>query len=102
MSHATKITPQKSLPTSLMKRNRIHRLVVALITTFSLLAIGICARATPYACDITNSGGVVSFRLNENADSVKIISSGGAVTNDLGVGIKGLTVTNLGIAAGPI
>ena len=29
-------------------------------------------------------------------------SSGGAVTNDLGVGVKGLTVTNLGIAGGVI
>ncbi len=60
------------------------------------------SQAVPYACDVTNNAGVVSFRLNENADSVKIISSGGAVTNDLGAGVKGLTVTNLGIAGGVI
>jgi len=58
------------------------------------------AHATPYASDITNNAGVVSFRLNENADNVKVIR--GTVTNDLGLGIKGLTVTNLGIASGVI
>ncbi len=60
------------------------------------------APAAPYACDVTNDAGTVSFRLNENADNVKIISGGGAVTNDLGPGIKGLTVTNLAIGNGVI
>ena len=53
--------------------------------------------ATPYATCLTNSAGVISFRLNEHAESVKIISSGGTVTNDLGPVGKGLTVTNVGV-----
>ncbi len=60
------------------------------------------SHAVPYACDITNNAGTVSFRLNENADNVKVISSGGAVTNDLGAGAKGLTTVNLGIGSGDI
>ena len=67
-----------------------------------LLASSIQTQATPYASDVTNSAGAVSFRLNENADNVRIISSSGAITNDLGPGAKGLTVTNLGVAAGTI
>jgi hypothetical protein len=55
------------------------------------------AYATPYASSITNSGSSISFRLNESADSVKIISNGGATTNDLGARPFGLTVTNLAI-----
>ena len=51
--------------------------------------------AAPYACDLTNNSGVISFRLNENADNVKVIVGG--VTNDLGAGVKGVTTTNLGI-----
>lgn len=55
------------------------------------------AYATPYASSITNTGSSISFRLNESADSVKIISNGGATTNDLGARPFGLTVTNLAI-----
>jgi hypothetical protein len=55
------------------------------------------AYATPYASSITNTGSTISFRLNESADSVKIISNGGATTNDLGARPFGLTVTNLTI-----
>jgi hypothetical protein len=58
------------------------------------------SHAAAYASDLTNNAGVVSFRLNENAQGVSIISSGGTVTNDLGARSKGLTVTNLGIAPG--
>jgi hypothetical protein len=85
-----------------MKSNKIQKAVIPSIAAIALLALAQPASATPYACDITNAAGVVSFRLNENADDVKIISNGGAVTNDLGPGVKGLTVTNLGIAAGVI
>lgn len=67
-----------------------------------LLAAVPSLHAVPYASSITNSGGIVSFRLNENTDNVKVISSSGTVTNDLGPGVKGLTITNLGIAAGNI
>lgn len=51
--------------------------------------------ATPYATDLTNNAGVVSFRLNEAADNVKVIGNGGTLTNDLGAVGRGLTVTNL-------
>src|SRR5258706_9068891 len=87
---------------SSMNTNHRQGTIVSLITATGLLALASSTRATPYACDITNSAGTVSFRLNEAADNVKVISSGGAVTNDLGPGVKGLTVTNLGIAGGTI
>ncbi len=70
----------------------------ALLVAAALLGIATASFAAPYACDLTNNSGVISFRLNENADNVKIISNGGATTNDLGAGVKGLTVTNLGIS----
>src|SRR2546423_12883852 len=86
-----------------MNTNRTTtKLTVCVGIALSLLAKTTSTYATPYACDITNSAGTVSFRLNENADDVKIISNGGTVTNDLGPGIKGLTVTNLGVAGGVI
>ena len=85
-----------------MKSNKIQQSIIPSLAAIVLLALSQPASATPYACDITNAAGVVSFRLNEDADNVKIISSGGAVTNDLGARVKGLTVTNLGIAAGVI
>src|SRR5882672_8747545 len=92
----------KRKPQALMNTNHIKRNIVSLITGLGLLALAGTTWATPYACDITNAAGTVSFRLNENADNVKVISSAGAVTNDLGPGVKGLTVTNLGIAGGNI
>ncbi len=47
-------------------------------------------QATPYASGLTNTGTQVIFRLNEPADSVKVISNGGATTNDLGALAAGL------------
>src|SRR5437899_3013658 len=67
------------------------------------------ALATPYATSLTNDGaGTISFRLNQTTttnDSIWVISSGGAVTNDLQIPgtvtfDRGLIVTNLGIAPG--
>jgi hypothetical protein len=49
-----------------------------------LSSISLQLHARPYASGLTNSGAAISFRLNESADSVKIISAGGTVTNDLG------------------
>ena len=91
-----------NIPTAPMKSNSMQRILVPSITIAGVLALASSGRATPYACDITNSAGVVSFRLNEAADNVKVISSGGAVTNDLGPGVKGVTVANLGVAAGTV
>ncbi len=62
-----------------------------------LLVSSLAVQATPYATCLTNSGTSISFRLNESADNVKIISSSGAVTNELGPVAKGLTITNLAI-----
>jgi hypothetical protein len=56
------------------------------------------ARAVSYASSLTNDAGVVSFRLNEPADNVKVVSGGGAVTNDLGALGAGVHTFNLGIA----
>jgi len=85
-----------------MNSNTVQRTILSTIAAISLLASASSALATPYACDVTNNAGTVSFRLNENADNVKIISSNGAITNDLGAGFKGLTVTNLPIGSGLI
>lgn len=74
---------------------QIPGLALALGITF----VAATATATPYATCLTNNGGVISFRLNEAADNVKIIHNGGATTNDLGALPKGLTTTaNLGVA----
>ena len=51
------------------------------------------ANATPYASCLTNNSGVISFRLNEAAESVQVIQ--GATTVTLGPKAAGLTVTNL-------
>jgi hypothetical protein len=85
-----------------MNTKDTQRIIASLTIALGFFALASSTRATPYACDITNSAGVVSFRLNENADNVKVISSGGTVTNDLGAGIKGLTVANLGVAGGVV
>src|SRR5262245_23810095 len=85
-----------------MNNNSLQRTIVPLIAATGLLTPIQRSQATPYATDVTNSSGVVSFRLNENADNVRIISNSGTVTNNLGPGIKGLTITNLAIAAGAI
>ena len=49
-----------------------------------LSCISLQIQARPYATSLTNDSGAISFRLNESADSVKVISAGGTVTNDLG------------------
>jgi hypothetical protein len=56
------------------------------------------ALAVPYATCLTNSGGIISFRLNESADSVKILSDGGATTTDLGALPAGLQTITLSVS----
>jgi hypothetical protein len=51
--------------------------------------------ATPYATALTNSGSNISFRLNESADSVKVLSGNGALIRDLGALPAGVFATNL-------
>lgn len=79
----------------MMKRFLPAGLAVAL--GFSFLAPTALAR--PYATSLTNDAGIVSFRLNEDADNVKVIWNNGANSSDLGALPKGLTVTgNLGVS----
>ncbi len=73
-------------------RPTLRGLVLALAAT--VLATGV-ATAHPYATCLTNNAGVVSFRLNEAADSVKILWNSGASSYTIGALTNGLTVTNL-------
>lgn len=56
------------------------------------------SQATPYASSLTNAGGIISFRLNESADNIYIISAGGATTNQLGPMAAGLQSVVLSIS----
>lgn len=77
---------------------QIVRLLRSAALALALCGISSVALASPYASGLTNNAGTISFRLNEPADNVKVISSGGATTNDLGALPKGITTTNLGIS----
>lgn len=68
------------------------------IAVLLLSCISLQIQARPYATGLTNESGAISFRLNESAESVKVISVGGTITNDLGALAAGfhtfpLTVT---------
>lgn len=63
----------------------------------ALLISGAHVQAVPYASSLTNDSGVISFRLNAPADSVRVLYNDGANSVDLGALPRGLTVTNLGI-----
>ena len=65
------------------------------------LAFGVSASialARPYATSLTNSGGIISFRLNADADNVKLLQTGGAATNDLGPFPTRLNRVSLGLS----
>src|SRR5687767_2830537 len=53
---------------------------------------------TPYASGLTNNAGTITFRLNESAHDVKVISAGGATTNELGPLAGGMHSFPLGIS----
>jgi hypothetical protein len=76
-----------------MKRLTIPGLALALGITFTAANVS----ATPFASCLTNTGASITFRLNESADSVKIIHSGDTVTNDLGALPAGLTAVPLAV-----
>ena len=78
-------------------RNPSHSFLIAPLL-LGLLWLSPSASGTPYATSLTNDAGLISFRLNESADNVKIMSSSGAVTNDLGALAAGLHSFNLGIS----
>jgi len=68
-----------------------------------LLAVAAClspcgTQAVPYATCLTNSGGIISFRLNESADVVKILSNAGATVDDLGALPAGLHTITLSVS----
>jgi hypothetical protein len=69
------------LNTTLMRIMRFFSAVL-LLSGISLQTFQIQAR--PYATGLTNESTSISFRLNESADGVKVISAGGTITNDLG------------------
>jgi hypothetical protein len=84
---------------ALMKRsnpsyNR-HGAALALGIAATALAVQV-ANAHPYATSLTNNTGVVSFRLNEPAQSVEVLWNNGASKTNLGALPRGLTVTNVG------
>ena len=62
-----------------------------------LSCVSLQLHARPYATSLTNESGNISFRLNESADSVKVISAGGTATNDLGALAAGLHTFPLSI-----
>ena len=70
----------------------VFSLLAALVLLWPLATL-----AVPYASGLSNRNGSVSFRLNEAADNVEVVSGGGAVTNDLGALPAGLNSFALGI-----
>ena len=59
------------------------RLVFVPSLLLSVLLLPRLAQGTPYATEITSTGFSISFRLNEAADNVKVITDNGTVTHDL-------------------
>jgi hypothetical protein len=80
-----------------MKKLQLGGLIArGLAAGAAIMSFGTVIEAAPYATSLTNSSGTISFRLNEAADDVKIISSSGTV--DLGACAAGLITTNLTIS----
>ncbi len=86
-----------------MKKNHHNRTTTrGLILALALAGLSTrVATAHPYATCLTNNAGTVSFRLNEAADTVRIIWNGGANSFTLGAVAPGLTVTNVGAVTSP-
>jgi hypothetical protein len=68
----------------------LMRIMRYFIIVLLLSCISLQIQARPYATGLTNESGAISFRLNESADGVLVVSGGGAVTNDLGALDAGL------------
>ncbi|MBP7827145.1 MAG: PEP-CTERM sorting domain-containing protein [Verrucomicrobia bacterium] len=58
--------------------------LISLLTALVLLALSPAAKAVPYASGFSQSGTIVSFILNQDADVVEAILDGGAQTLSLG------------------
>jgi hypothetical protein len=72
------------------------QLLSAALVVIAVSGLAPSGWARPYASSLTNNAGSISFRLNESADSVKVVSGG--VTNDLGALAAGLHTFALGIS----
>lgn len=78
-----------------MREKRIRLILQTFAAACVLAATATTTKANSYASSLTNNAGEVSFRLNDAADSVKVIGNNGSLTVDLGGLPRGLTVTNL-------
>lgn len=81
-----------------MNHNILKKLVPILTAIFLLDAVN-QTQATPYASGISESGGNVSFFLNEAADKVSVVFSGPGSTLDLGALDRGAHSFPRGTAA---
>lgn len=80
----------------LLEIGRLGHRSRAWLIALALASSAAVTHAIPYATGVKLEGGVLTFILNENADSVKVIA--GAVSKDLGALNKGTISTNLGIS----
>lgn len=92
--------PENQKKKAMMPKPSSPRKLPGALAVFACLALsGSVANANPFAFALTNSGAAgVSFRLNEAADSVVLVTraAGGAyVTNNLGATPAGLTVSSV-------
>ncbi|MFN7138590.1 MAG: Calx-beta domain-containing protein [Limisphaerales bacterium] len=64
--------------------SRVSSLVRGVAIGLATCVFAQSSNAVPYASNIQNDAGTISFRLNESADNVKIVLDNGAATTDLG------------------
>ncbi|MEO5803939.1 MAG: Calx-beta domain-containing protein [Verrucomicrobiota bacterium] len=81
-----------------MKKSLINSLTQGLAIALAFTSFSFVAKAVPYASAVTESGGNVSFILNESGAGVKVVFSGPASTLDLGTLSKGLQTFPRGAA----
>ncbi|PYM09674.1 MAG: hypothetical protein DME18_17595 [Verrucomicrobia bacterium] len=79
-----------------MKGTNSFPFVAAPISVLAGLCFASVALATPYASGVINSGGTVSFYLNEQAARVQVVFNNGTTTNDLGALPRGRYSFSLG------
>ncbi len=84
------------VPFSRLRSRLADRVAVCGLAVVSSVIFAPGLRATPYASQLTNANGTVSFRLNEAAGDVKVLWNGGANEVDLGALAAGLHVVNTG------
>jgi hypothetical protein len=66
-------------------KNALNNVIAMLIAAGSLALMSpTVSHAVPYASTVSESGGTVTFYLNESADNVKVVFTGPSSTLDLG------------------